>query len=146
MTTSKGIHIVSKPSVTRLFTASLLAAVVGAGIAIASIWTAIANDVFVMRGADIAGIQGSALAWILLGVALAGAVTFTAGLIGGFISWIGALLATAQLPRKTWFVSLLVLGLFNLGFLGMIAYLVAGPASGPTTASPAQPAGAVASA
>ena len=131
----------SKPSVTRLFIASLITAGVGAGVAIASIWTAIANDVFVMRGADIIGIQGSGLAWVLLGVALAGAITFTAGLIGGFVSWIGALLATAQLQRKTWFVSLLVLGSFNLGFLGLIAYVIAGPDSGPTaTVRSSQPA------
>lgn len=133
----------SKTSVTRLFTASLLAAVAGAAVAVASIWIAIANDVFVMRGADIVGIEGSPLAWSLLVVAFAGALTFTAGLVGGFVSWIGALLVTAQLPRKTWFVALLVLGVFNLGFLGMIAYVLVGPVSGATTASPAQPSAAV---
>jgi hypothetical protein len=127
----------SKASVTRLFIVSLLAATSGAAVAIAGIWVAIANDVFVMRGADIVGIQGSALAWVLLGVALAGAI------ISGFVSWIGALLATAQLQRKTWFVGLLVLGICNLGLFGMIAYLAAGPdgrISTPT--SPSHPASA----
>ncbi len=136
----------SKRSVTRLFIGSLLTAIAGSAIAIASIWIAIANDVFVMRGADIVGIQGSALAWVALGVALAGAITFTAGLVGGFVAWIGALLATAHLPRKTWFVALLVLGIFNLGFLGMVAYVIAGPGvdTTPTAASTqhAAPAGA----
>jgi hypothetical protein len=133
----------SKASVTRLFIVSLLAATSGAAVAIAGIWVAIANDVFVMRGADIVGIQGSALAWVLLGVALAGAITLTAGIISGFVSWIGALLATAQLQRKTWFVGLLVLGICNLGLFGMIAYLAAGPdgrISTPT--SPSHPASA----
>lgn len=128
----------NKTTVTRLFLASLLSAAAGAIVAIASIWTAIANDVFVMRGADIIGMQGSGPAWVLLGVALVGAITFTAGLIGGFVSWVGALLATAQLPRKTWFVALLVLGIFNLGLFAMIAYLLAGP-DGRTTSTPIAP-------
>lgn len=138
----------SKNSVTRLFIGSVLAAVAGAAVAIASIWIAIANDVFVMRGADIIGIQGSALAWVLLAGALAGTITFTAGLVGGFVSWIGALLATAQLPRKRWFVAILVLGVFNLGFIGMVVYVVAGPDGGtaPTATSTRHPASAVAGA
>ncbi len=49
------------------------------------------------------------------------------GLIVGFVSWIGALLNTAKLERKKWFVGLLLLGIFNFGFFAMIAYLIAGP-------------------
>lgn len=125
----------TKTTVTRLFIGSAIAAATGALIAIAAIWGAIANDVFVMRGEDIAGIQGSALAWVLLGVALAGAITFTAGLVGGLIAWVGALLATAQMERKTWFLALLLLGVFNLGILAMIAYVIAGPDDRPTSTS-----------
>lgn len=117
----------NKTTITRLFVASLITAGVGATVAIASIWIAIANDVFVMRGADIVGIQGSALAWGLLGTALAGAIAFTGALVGGLVSWMGALLATAQLERKTWFVALLTLGIFNLGVFAMIAFVLAGP-------------------
>ena len=43
------------------------------------------------------------------------------------MSWIGALLNTWQLDSKTWFAVLLLLGIFNLGFFAMIAYLIAGP-------------------
>jgi len=43
------------------------------------------------------------------------------------VSWIGALLNTIQLEDKTWFVLLLVLGLFSFGFVAMIAYVIAGP-------------------
>ena len=43
------------------------------------------------------------------------------------MSWIGALLNTWRLDSKTWFAILLLLGLFNLGFFAMIAYLIAGP-------------------
>ena len=49
-----------------------------------------------------------------------------AGLIGGLVSWIGALLNTWQLASKTWFVALLLLGIFSLGFFAMVAYVMAG--------------------
>ena len=57
------------------------------------------------------------------------------GAIGGLVSWIGALLNTWRLESKTWFAVLLLLGIFNLGFFAMIAYLIAGPDG---TASPAR--------
>ena len=34
---------------------------------------------------------------------------------------------TAELEDKTWFVVLLVLGLFSFGFVAMLAYVIAGP-------------------
>ena len=54
-------------------------------------------------------------------------MAITGGAIAGLVSWIGALLNTAQLEDKTWFVLLLVLGLFSFGVLAMIAYVLAGP-------------------
>jgi hypothetical protein len=117
----------SKATVTRLFIGSAIAAIAGAIVAIASVWLAIANDVFVMNGADVVAIQGSALAWILLALGIVGAVAFTGGLIGGLVSWIGALLNTSQLESKAWFIALLLLGIFNFGIFAMIAYVVAGP-------------------
>jgi hypothetical protein len=117
----------SKTTVTRLFIGSLIAVAAGTILFVAAIWLAIANDVFVMSGPDITGIHGSALAWSLLGVALAGGVAVAGGAIGGFVAWIGALLNTWRLESKTWFAILLLLGVFNLGFFAMIAYLIAGP-------------------
>ena len=49
------------------------------------------------------------------------------GMIGGLIAWIGALLNTAELESKTWFLVLLLLGIFSFGFFAMIAYVIAGP-------------------
>ena len=54
----------SKAPVTRLFIGSGIAIIAGAILAIAAIWLAIANDVFVMAGPDIVGIHGSALALV----------------------------------------------------------------------------------
>jgi hypothetical protein len=125
----------TKETVKRLFIGSLIAAAAGAFIAISAVWLAIANEIYVMNGQDIVGIQGSALSWILGVLGLGGALAFTGGLVGGLISWIGALLNTSQLESKTWFLALLVLGIFNFGLFAMIAYLIAGP-DGTATAAP----------
>lgn len=115
----------SKTTITRLFIGSGIAIVVGAILAVAGVWLAIANDAFVMNGPDIIGFRGGALAWTGLG--LVGLAAVVAGFIGGLISWIGALANTWQLASKTWFAVLLLLGIFNLGFFAMVAYLLAGP-------------------
>jgi hypothetical protein len=49
------------------------------------------------------------------------------GLIAGLVAWIGALLNTWQLESRTWFAVLLLTGIFNFGFLAMVAYVIAGP-------------------
>jgi hypothetical protein len=125
----------TKATVKRIFIGSVLAAIAGSIVAISAVWLAIANDVFVMNGQDIVGIQGGALVWILGAFGIVGAIAFTGGLLGGLISWIGALLNTAQLESKTWFLALLLLGIFNFGFFAMIAYLIAGP-DGTSAANP----------
>ena len=117
----------SKATVTRLFIGSVIAATAGTILAIAAIWVAIANDVFVMRGNDIVGIQGGTAAWFLLGLAAVGGLVFFGAMIGGLVSWIGALLNTSQLDSKTWFLVLLLLGIFSFGLVAMIAYVIAGP-------------------
>lgn len=134
MTTTRTTTM-SKPTVTRLFIGSVIAVTAGAIVAIGAVWLAIANGVFVMSGPDIVWIQGSALAWTLLGFGFVGGLAIIGGLLGGFVSWIGALLNTSQLESKMWFVVLLMLGIFNLGFFAMIAYVIAGP-DGTTRAAP----------
>jgi hypothetical protein len=117
----------SKATVTRLFIGSGIAIVSGAIVAVAAVWLAIANNVFVMAGPDITGITGGALAWSIVALGILGAMAVAGGFIGGLVSWIGALLNTWQLESRTWFAVLLLLGIFNLGFFAMIAYLLAGP-------------------
>lgn len=124
----------SKTTVTRLFIGGGLAVIAGAVLAIAAVWIAIANDVFVMSGSDVVGLRGSALAASMLGLGIVGGLAIAGGLIAGLVSWIGALLNTWQLEGKAWFIGLLLLGIFNFGFFAMIAFLVAGP-DGPTEAA-----------
>jgi hypothetical protein len=54
-------------------------------------------------------------------------VAFIGGSIAGLVAWIGALLNTAQLEDKAWFLVLLLLGIFSFGFIAMLAYVIAGP-------------------
>jgi len=117
----------SKATVIKLFIGGGVAVVAGAILAAAAVWLAIANDVFVMNGADIVGLQASPLSWSLVGLGMVGAVAVVGGLIAGLVSWIGALLNTIELDRKTWFLALLLLGIFNLGIVAMLAYVIAGP-------------------
>ena len=134
----------SKTTVTRLFIGSGITLVAGALLAAAAIWIAIANDVLVMAGPDIVAVHTSALAWSLLAIGLVGGVAVAGSMIGGFASWLGALLNTWRIDSKAWFAVLLLLGVFNVGFFAMIAYLVAGPdGSAPrASSSSAAPAGA----
>jgi hypothetical protein len=117
----------SKATVTRLFIGAGIAVIAGAVFAIASVWIAIANGVFVMNGPDIVGLRGSALGWASLGLGIVGALAIVGGLIAGLVAWIGALLNTWQLESKAWFIGLLLMGIFNLGFFAMVAYLISGP-------------------
>jgi hypothetical protein len=117
----------SKTNVTRLFIAAGLAMIAGAVVAIVGVWIAVANDVFVMNGPDIVGLQGGALAASSLGLGLVGVLAIIGGLVAGLVAWIGALFNTWQLDSKAWFISLLLLGIFNLGFFAMVAYIIAGP-------------------
>jgi predicted membrane-bound spermidine synthase len=125
----------SKSTITRLFIGGALAVVSGSVLAIGAIWIATLNGVFVMNGADIVRIQGSALAWSTLGVAIVAASAVVAGFIAGLVSWIGALLNTSQLDNRAWFVALLLLGIFSLGLVAMVAYVLVGPDG---SASPVQ--------
>ena len=125
----------SKATVTRLFVASVIAAVAGAILLIIAVGLALANDVFVMNGADVVGVQGGPLALALFGLGVAGGLAIVGGMIGGLVSWIGALLNTSQLDSKAWFLALLLLGIFNFGFFAMIAYVLVGP-DGTSAAGP----------
>jgi H+/Cl- antiporter ClcA len=118
---------VSKVTVTRVFLGSVVAVIAGAVLAFAAVWIAYANGAFVMSGPDVVGVQPTPYAWTIAGLGVVAALAMIAGFIGGLVSWIGALLNTAQLEDKTWFIVLLVLGLVSFGLVAMIAYVIAGP-------------------
>ena len=124
----------TKATVTRLFIGGAIAVASGAILAIAAVWIAIANDVFILSGDDVVGLRWSAITWSMLGLGIVGSLAVIGGMIAGLVSWIGALLNTSQLESKTWFLVLLLLGIFSFGVIAMLAYVIAGPdgASEPT--------------
>ena len=117
----------SKATVTRVFLGSVVAVIAGALLVFAAVWIAYANGAFVMSGPDVIGVQPTPMAWTIVGLGIVAALAMIAGFIGGLVSWIGALLNTAQLEDKTWFIVLLVLGLLSFGLVAMIAYVITGP-------------------
>ena len=117
----------SKATISRIFIGSMITVVAGVILAIAAVSIAFANDVFIMDGPDVAGVRATGVAWAMLGLGVVSGLVVLGGFVGGLVSWIGALLNTAQLEDKVWFVILLLLGIWNLGVFAMIAYVIAGP-------------------
>ena len=116
----------SKSAVTRLFVAGIVAFVAGFALALAAVVVAIAGGSITIGGPAILTIDGAGLGGALMILAFA-AVLIAGGMATGLVAWIGALVNTYQLEDKTWFLALLVLGLWSFGFVAMIAYVVVGP-------------------
>lgn len=119
----------SKPMVTKLFLGGMLAVVAGLVLMIGGGLAAFAGNVIVVDGSEVTVSTPVALDWTAVLVATVGFLTMLGGALAGFIAWIGALVNTAQLEDKLWFVVLLVTGLFSFGFIAMLVYVLAGPDS-----------------
>ena len=117
----------NKATITRVFVGSVIAIAAGLVLFFAAGIAAIANSSFVMNGPDVVGIQSTPLALTMIIVGSVGILAMIGGGIAQLVSWIGAVLNTARLEDKTWFVVLLLLGLVSFGFVAMIAYVIAGP-------------------
>jgi hypothetical protein len=124
----------SKATVTRIFLGSAAAFVAGAILAFAAVWVAFVSGALVMRGPDVVGVQSTPSAWAIVGLGIVAVLAMISGFIGGLVSWIGALLNSARLEDKTWFIVVLVLGLFSFGLVAMIAYVIAAPDADEQTA------------
>jgi hypothetical protein len=126
----------SKATSTRLFFGAIAAFAVGLVVAIATVVAAIAGGLVTTDGSSVVSVNGrvfaESLPWLLIAT-----LVFAGGTVAALASWIGALLNTWQLDDKTWFVALLVLGLFSFGWVAMVAYVIAGPDA--TTPSMARP-------
>jgi dipeptide/tripeptide permease len=119
----------SKSTITRLFALGIVTIIAGAVLLVAALWGVFASGVIVVGGPDVVEVNGGSTAWLLVGLALIAVLVSFGGFVAAVVSWIGALLNTFQLEDRTWFVLLLVLGLFSLGFIAMLAYVVTGPDS-----------------
>ena len=118
----------SKRTITQTFVGSLVALAAGLVLLIGAGGLAYAQDGFIMDGADVVGVRSTPFGWAMVALAALGVVTMLGAMIAQFVAWIGAVIHTAQLADKTWFLVLLILGLLSFGFIAMVLYLVAGPA------------------
>jgi len=118
----------SKSMVDRLFIGAIVAVIVGWVVGVVAIIAALAGGAVVIGGPDVVTVDGEGFASALIVLVIA-SLLVAGGTAAGVASWIGALFNTARLEDKTWFVVLLVLGLWSFGFVAMVAYVVAGPDS-----------------
>lgn len=119
----------AKATVTKLFVGGIVAVVAGVLVSLFAVLAAWSGNVLIMNGPDVTGVQQTPFTATMIGLFVLGIVAIIGGAVAGLVSWIGALLNTAQLEDKAWFVVLLVLGLFSFGFIAMVAYVIAGPDS-----------------
>jgi hypothetical protein len=117
----------SKATIRKLFVASLVAIAGGLVLLAGAGALAYANGSFVKDGPDVVGVHATPFGWVMIVLAAVAILVLLTAAITQFIAWVGAVLNTAQLPDKTWFIILLVTGLLSFGFIAMIVYLVAGP-------------------
>ena len=129
----------SKRTITRLFVGSLLGTVAGLVLLSTAAGLAYAHGSLIMKGPDVVGVRSTPFAWSMVALAGLAILVTCAAIVTQFVAWIGALVNTAQLPDKTWFVILLVAGLLSLAFVVMAVYLIAGPPDRPPVGQPAPP-------
>jgi len=124
---------VSKPAITRLFMVAVALIVVGfVGSIAVGIW-ALVNGAVAFGGSTFVTVNASSLGGALVAFIVASVVTGI-GTATVIVAWAGALLNTARLADKAWFIALLVLGLISFGWVGLLAYVLYGPDSTQTPA------------
>lgn len=116
----------SKSTISRAFVGASVAVATGVVLGLAAVLLAITRGAVSVGGPTVVTVDGEALGASLIWLAIASLVV-AAGLVAAAVAWVGAVLNTARLRDKTWFILLLVLGLCGVGWLAMAAYVLAGP-------------------
>lgn len=127
-----------RTTIIRLFLLSMAGLVGGFVLLVVAGFFAYFGDSFVLSDNNIVRYRftgGGVTAVVLASVA---AFVLVAGSVVYLVSWIAALVNAIQLPEPTWFLVVLLTGLFGVGIAGMIAYAVAAPDAtrAPTGAQP----------
>ena len=117
----------SKTSIVRLFWSSLAAFAGALVLFFVAVGLVYASGGFVLDGPDVVGVEPTAFGWSMIGVAAFTVLVMVLAALAQLIAWVAAVVDTAELADKTWFIVLLVTGLIGVGFVAMIAYAVAGP-------------------
>lgn len=129
--------------IAKLFYGSLIAFAAGVILVAAAGAIAVGSSSLTMSGQDVVGVQAP-FGWAIVIAAILAALVFLAASIAQLVAWIGALIATAPIENRAWFVILLVAGLLGFGLIAMLVYLLAEPDPGRATAPTATTGTAVA--
>lgn len=116
-----------KAMIVKLFIGSLIGLVGAAVLFLVAGGLAVWSDAFVMDGPDVVGVRPQPFGWTMIGLAGLAILLMSLAGVGLFVAWVGAVVNTANLPDKVWFIVLLVGGLLSVGFLVTLAYVIAGP-------------------
>ena len=116
-----------KSTINRVFWGSLIALFGGLVLLVVTAGLAYANGSFVMDGPDVVGIDATPFGWAMITGAAVAVLVIIGAAVTQFVAWVGAVLNTAQLESKTWFLVLLLTGLLSFGSVAMLVYVIAGP-------------------
>lgn len=130
---------VSERTIRQFFIGSVVALAASVVLLVVAAWVAIAGGTFVVEGTEVVDVRSGASSWVALSIGSVGGLVLVAAAVGQWVAWIGAVVRTAALPDKTWFVVLLVVGLLGFTFLVTLVYLVAGPGSSGPPDQPGHP-------
>lgn len=119
----------SRSVTARLFYGSLAAIAFAIVLIVVAVVLAIASSSLLMNGPDVVGIR-SPFGWAMFALVAFASLILIAASVAQLAAWIGALIETAPLENKTWFVVLLVAGVFGFGLIAMLVYLLAEPGVG----------------
>jgi hypothetical protein len=117
----------TKSTVTKIFVGSLIALASGLVLFVVAGLVAYGNNSFVMNGPDVVGIKPTLFGSTMVALAALGIIVMSGAAIAQLVAWVGAVLNTALLENKTWFIVLLLTGLLSFGFIAMIIYVIVGP-------------------
>lgn len=124
----------SRSVIVKLFYGSLAAIALAIVLIAVAIGLVVATSSLLTDGPDVVGIQ-TPFGWAMVVVASLAVLLFIAASTAQLVAWIGALIETAPLENKTWFVVLLVTGILGFGLIAMLVYLLSEPS--PARVAPA---------
>lgn len=133
----------SRSVIAKLFYGSLAAIVLAIVLITVAVGLVIATSSLLMDGRDVVGVRAP-FGGVLFALAALASLILIVASVAQLVAWVGALIETAALENKTWFVVLLVTGILGLVLVPMLVYLLAEP--DPRRAAPTDSAAVPASA
>ena len=113
--------------IVKAFWGGLVGLAVGTVLLLVAAAVVVGNNVLVLDGPDVVGVQPGAATWASITLTAVAALIMLGAAVAQFVAWLGAVLRMADLPATTWFVVLLAAGLLGFVVPVTLAYVIAGP-------------------